>query len=120
MKQKRVDLTINNFEVELDCLDGDKKMLEDKLKLISIGNGKDLCIITCDEKGCKPAKLKIRRYDNILEDFYKNGGIEIVIMDPNPSVLANNCSTLYYVPEKGVMDIGYHDRGLWVRITYKD
>lgn len=119
-KQEHVDLVINNFEIEFDCSsDKERKTLEGKLKLITLGNEQDLCIITCDDKGCKAAKLKIRGYDNIDKAYYKNGAIEIEITDSNPSVLANNCLGVYYVPERRFMHIGYKDRGLLVRIIHK-
>lgn len=110
---------IDNFEIEFDCPDEERSTLEEKLKLITFGNGKDLCIITCDDKGCKAAKLKVRNYSNIDKDYYKNGGIEIEVINPDPSILANNCVGLYYVPKRKFIHIGYKDRELLVRIVHK-
>lgn len=110
---------INGFEIEFDCSDSERKNLEGKLNLISLGNGKDLCIITCNSKGCKAAKLKVKDYNNINRDYYSNGAIELEIVSPNPSILANNCVGLYYVPKKKFIHIGYKDRELLVRIVYK-
>lgn len=111
-KQESVDLVIDNFKIQFDCLDKEKETLEKKLKLISLGNGKDLCIITCGEKGCKAAELKVRSYDNIHKEYYKNGGIEIEVTESNISFMVQNYSTTYFVPDRKIFHIGYHDRGL--------
>ncbi len=116
MKKK---LKINNFEVELDCLPKERKTLEAKLNLISLGNGKDLCIITCDNKGCKAAKLIVRDYDNIRRDHYKNGAIEVEVNEPNISLLANNCTGVYHLPKENILHISYKNCELLVRIVYK-
>jgi len=119
-KQEYVELEINNFEIEFDCPDHEKETLEKKLNLISLGNGKDLCIIACndDYKECKPAKLKVREHENIDRDYCSNGGIEIEVSSPNISILANNCTGAYHVPEKNFMQLHYGDRELVVRIIY--
>lgn len=117
--KKQKNTVINGFEIEFDCSDAERKSLEDKLNLISLGNGKDLFITTCDSKGCEAAKLKARDYSNIDRAYFSNGSIELEIISKNPSILANNCSLVYHEPKKKFMYLGYKDYELLVRIVYK-
>lgn len=114
-KQPHTELLIDGFEIELDCPEEERKTLEDKLNLIALGNGKDLCLLSCDETDCKAAKLIVRHYDNVDKSGLENGGIEIE--SDYTSLIANNCNT-YHVPGKEFLHLTFAEKGLLVRIVY--
>lgn len=106
---------INGFKVKFDCSKKERKTLEDKLNLINLGNGKDLCLMTCDETGCKTAKLTVRPFDNVDKSKLKNGGIEI---EGNYTGLtANNCS-VYHDTGECALYLGFGERQLLVKVVF--